>query len=61
MIPSCERDISGLKFLNYGSHSNNYPSAYLTVASAIGITKNDVDTFIKKLDKIFNSIVNKSK
>ena len=61
MVPSHEKDISGLKFLNFGSHSNSYPSAYLTVASAIGVAKNDIDVFIKKLDKIFSSLVNKSK
>jgi O-phospho-L-seryl-tRNASec:L-selenocysteinyl-tRNA synthase len=60
VIPSKEKDISGLMFKNFGSHSNNYPLAYLTVASAIGVTKNDIDIFIKKLDKIFSSLVNKS-
>ena len=60
VIPSKEKDISGLMFKNFGSHLNNYPSAYLTVASAIGVTKNDIDIFIKKLDKIFSSLVNKS-
>ena len=59
MTPSKEKDISGLQFLNFGSHSNNYPTAYLTVASAIGIKKSDIDVFVKKLDKIFSSIVNK--
>lgn len=60
VIPSKEKEISGLMFKNFGSHSNNYPSAYLTVASAIGVTKNDIDIFIKKIDKIFSSLVNKS-
>lgn len=55
VAPSEEKDISGLKFKNFSSHSNNYPCAYLTAAAAIGMTKNDVDLFIKRLDKVLNS------
>lgn len=61
VTPSNEKDICGLKYKNFGSHSNNYPISYLTVASAIGITKTDIDLFIKRLDKIFSSLLNKTK
>lgn len=33
------------------SHANDYPCAYLNAASAIGIKKQDVDVFLKRLDK----------
>lgn len=33
------------------SHTNNYPCAYLNAASAIGMKTQDVDLFIKRLDK----------
>ncbi|XP_077333815.1 O-phosphoseryl-tRNA(Sec) selenium transferase [Lithobates pipiens] len=43
--------INGYIFKGFMSHSNNYPCDYLNAASAIGITKRDVDIFIKRLDK----------
>lgn len=38
-------------FKGFMSHSNDYPCAYLNAASAIGIKKQDVDVFLKRLDK----------
>ncbi|CAN2388532.1 Converts O-phosphoseryl-tRNA(Sec) to selenocysteinyl- tRNA(Sec) required for selenoprotein biosynthesis [Pristimantis euphronides] len=43
--------VSGYVFKGFMSHSNDYPCAYLNAASAIGITKQDIDLFIKRLDK----------
>ena len=45
-------DVSGLKFLNFGAHCDNYPCNYLTAAAAIGMTKTDVDLFINRLDQV---------
>ena len=45
-------EVSGQKFLNFGSHCDNYPCNYLTAAAAIGMTKNDVDLFITRLDQV---------
>lgn len=45
------KDINGHHFQGFGSHSNNYPSAYLTAAAAVGMTREDVELFIKRLDK----------
>lgn len=39
-------------FRNWGSHSDNYPSSYLTAASALGLQKEEVDVFVRKLDKV---------
>ncbi|XP_033646029.1 O-phosphoseryl-tRNA(Sec) selenium transferase-like [Asterias rubens] len=46
------KTIGGVTFIGYGSHSDSYPTAYLTAAAAVGITKEDVDLFVKRLDKV---------
>jgi len=47
----------GLEFSNYGSHINNYPNLpYMTVACAIGMTKEEIDIFIIKLDECFTEL-----
>ena len=51
MAPGSEKEINGHVFRGWGSHANNYPRAYLTAAAAIGMTRQDVDTFLKRLDK----------
>ncbi|XP_075714958.1 O-phosphoseryl-tRNA(Sec) selenium transferase [Rhinoderma darwinii] len=43
--------VSGYVFKGFMSHSNDYPCAYLNAASAVGIKKQDIDLFIKRLDK----------
>ena len=46
--------MEGLKFANYGSHSEKYPQLpYITVACAIGSEKRDIDTFLQKLESGF--------
>lgn len=55
IVSSDEKDICGVKFKNFGSHSNAYPCAYLTASASIGIKKADIDTFLKRLQKVFDS------
>ncbi|XP_049742384.1 O-phosphoseryl-tRNA(Sec) selenium transferase isoform X2 [Loxodonta africana] len=43
--------VSGYTFRGFMSHANNYPCAYLNAAAAIGMKMQDVDLFIKRLDK----------
>lgn len=43
------------------SHANDYPCAYLNAASAIGIKKQDVDTFLKRLDKCLKTFRKETK
>jgi O-phospho-L-seryl-tRNASec:L-selenocysteinyl-tRNA synthase len=50
-----KKEICGHVFQNYGSHSDNYPVAYLTASAAIGIKKEDVDLFVKRLEKVLDS------
>ncbi|GAB6019326.1 hypothetical protein CHUAL_000920 [Chamberlinius hualienensis] len=46
------KTVAGFTFQGYGSHTNNYPSSYLTAAASIGATTGDIDLFIKRLDKV---------
>ena len=46
-----KKSVGPYEFKNYGGHCDNYPHAYFTAASAIGIEKQDVDAFIDRLDK----------
>lgn len=51
--------IDGYKFQGWGSHislSNNTP--YITAAAGLGITRQEVDNFIDKLDKILLKVRN---
>lgn len=48
--------VSGYTFRGFMSHTNNYPCAYLNAASAIGMKVQDVDLFIKRLDKCLKAI-----
>ncbi|EMP37383.1 O-phosphoseryl-tRNA(Sec) selenium transferase [Chelonia mydas] len=43
--------VNNYTFKGFMSHTNNYPCAYLNAASAVGMKKQDVDLFLKRLDK----------
>lgn len=49
--PGTSKTIGGYTFTNWGSHSNDYPHPYLTAAAAIGMNRQEIDTFCKRLDK----------
>ena len=49
--PDSTKEINGYVFTGWGAHAQHYRCAYLTAAAAIGMTKVDVDTFLKRLDK----------
>ncbi|KAM6949622.1 O-phosphoseryl-tRNA(Sec) selenium transferase [Aplochiton taeniatus] len=51
-----EQAVSGHMFRGFMSHSDVYPCPYLNAASAMGITKEDVTLFIKRLDKCLKSL-----
>ncbi|XP_064424457.1 O-phosphoseryl-tRNA(Sec) selenium transferase [Latimeria chalumnae] len=48
--------VNGYTFKGFMSHASDYPCAYLNAASAIGIKKQDVDLFIKRLDKCLKTL-----
>jgi O-phospho-L-seryl-tRNASec:L-selenocysteinyl-tRNA synthase len=45
--------VSGCELVGFGSHCSKYPVPYFTAAAALGLTRSDVDVFIKKLFKIY--------
>ena len=51
-----DKEVSGYTFQGFGSHSNEYPCSYLTAAAAIGMERDDVDLFIKRLDKVLTKL-----
>ncbi|KAG2465612.1 O-phosphoseryl-tRNA(Sec) selenium transferase [Polypterus senegalus] len=51
-----EQTVSGHVFKGFMSHATEYPCPYLNAAAAIGITKQDVDLCIKRLDKCLKNI-----
>ncbi|KAF1333507.1 O-phosphoseryl-trna selenium transferase, partial [Globisporangium splendens] len=52
-VVSCldSKTIGGYTFQSYGAHSDHFPAPYLTVACAIGMTKDEVDALVAKLRK----------
>ncbi len=51
-----KKNVAGLWFSGFGAHTDAYPTAYLTAAAAIGMTKNDVDVFIARLKRVLASV-----
>ena len=61
MVPlASTKDINGHVFTGWGAHARNYRCAYLTAAAAIGMSKADVDTFLKRLDKCLSKFTGTS-
>lgn len=48
--------VSGYTFKGFMSHTSKYHFAYLNAASAIGMKKEDVDVFLKRLDKCLRAL-----
>jgi len=57
--PGAEKVIGPHTFANWGSHCDTYPCAYFTAAAAIGMNKEEVDIFAKRLDKVFTNFKRK--
>ena len=50
-------NIAGFSFPHYGAHCNNYGTPYLTVAAAIGLQRQEVDSFFKILSRTFRKFI----
>jgi len=57
VTPYDSKTIGRYTFKGWGSHHNAYPTSYLTAAASIGMTKTDVDQFLKRLDKTFKLFI----
>jgi O-phospho-L-seryl-tRNASec:L-selenocysteinyl-tRNA synthase len=53
------KTISGYQFKNWGSHTDHFKHSYITAAAAIGVKKEDIDYFIKKLNNVLFSLLKK--
>ena len=49
VVPGKFQQVAGINFQGYGASCDNYPSAYLTIAAAIGSKLEDIDEFLKRL------------
>lgn len=54
VAPGAGKVIGPHTFTNWGAHCDFYPCAYFTAAAAIGMRREEVDLFIKRLDKTFS-------
>ena len=54
-----EKTIGSHNFTSWGAHCDTYPCAYFTAAAAIGMKKEEVDIFAKRLDKVFTKFKRK--
>lgn len=60
-MSTATKTVCDISFSGYGTHIDNYPFPYLNAACAIGMTKDEVDIFIQRLDKAFVSFTKSSK
>jgi O-phospho-L-seryl-tRNASec:L-selenocysteinyl-tRNA synthase len=65
VTPKSTRQVADISFTSYGAHFDNYPHTYLTVAAAIGGSKEEIDKFFVRFEKTFKDyqkeIVKKAK
>ena len=54
-------NISGYAFQNWGSHINNYPHDYFTVACAIGLREQEIVQFLERLHKVLGKVEKQNK
>ena len=52
------QSIEGYNFKGFGTHCENYPTPYLTVAAGIGMKKEEVDVLISRLSKVLKQMHN---
>ena len=50
------KQVGAHTFHGFGSHTDTYSCVYLTAAAAIGMSKHDVDLFVKKLHKVLGKM-----
>lgn len=57
VTPHDTKTIGRYTFTGWGAHHNSYPTSYLTAAAAVGTTKQDIDQFLKRLEKTFKLFI----
>lgn len=56
VAPGESKSICGYEFKNWGSHTDDQFTPYLTASAAIGVQKCDIDTFIKHLRQVLSKV-----
>jgi O-phospho-L-seryl-tRNASec:L-selenocysteinyl-tRNA synthase len=51
VTPGQDKVIDGIEIKSFGAHHSSYPKQYLTVASAIGQTRSEIDAFMNMMEK----------
>ena len=59
VVPEVRKTIGEHDFANWGAHCDGYPCAYLTAAAGIGMRREEVDVFCKRLNKTFTKFKQK--
>ncbi|XP_070587041.1 O-phosphoseryl-tRNA(Sec) selenium transferase-like isoform X2 [Erythrolamprus reginae] len=54
--PNTLQTVSGYTFKGFMAHAEQYPCSYLNAASAIGMKAEDVEKFVKRLDKCLKAL-----
>lgn len=63
-VVTCDevKTVANFEFENWGSHSSQHIGVgYITAAATLGLTKEEVDTFVEKLDTVLTSLRNEIK
>ena len=55
VVPSSQiTNIASYEFANWGAHTSYYPDVYFTAACSIGLTSKEIDTFLERLENVWN-------
>eukprot|EP00906_Rhabdomonas_costata_P020305 RCo029511 len=50
VVKGSRKSVCGIGFAGYGAHCDDFPSSYLAMACAIGVCREDIDVFMKRLE-----------
>ena len=53
---SGSKTVGKITLEKWGSHSNEYPTPYITFAAAMGMTENDVEVLVEKFGQILAKV-----
>ena len=55
--PHESKTITGHTIVGWFAHTEKYACAYLTAAADVGMSKRDIDLFLKRFDKNFQTVL----
>lgn len=57
VLPEEVKTIEGVEFRGFGAQYDSYPTAYLTAAAAIGMTREDVTMYLDRLQRTIDAFL----